>query len=366
MRFFLLCVCLICLVPPTHAQPGVTYNVEQYVQTPNLLTGMIFAPDGRLFYTEKETGNVRVVDATGKLISQPVITFKVDALGERGLIGITLDPNFAENHYLWVYLTTPLVRDGVYKVWQQVVRFRETDGVGNDPRVMLEVPYESRDYSWHTGGRVRFDEQGYLYVSIGDNANAANAADLSVYPGKIHRFEVVGDELRIPEDNPWSDNSAFAIGLRNPIDFVFDPYSDAIFATENGPSCDDEVNLIQAGQNYGWRADYPQISNCDDERPNENPDYTYPLVHYTPTIAPVGIGVYTGDQLPVFQGNVFFCAWKDGKMRSLTLNADRTQVVYEEVIDLRGAACHTAVLTGLDGALYFASSSGVYRLVAVE
>lgn len=357
---------LVGLLVSIKAQPGITYNVELFVRTPNLVTGMEFAPDGRLFYTEKETGNVRVVDAAGVLQRDPVIHFRVDALGERGLIGIALDPNFSENHFIWVYMTVPKVIDGVYKVWQQVIRFQEENNIGHDPLVLLEVPYESRDYSWHTGGRLRFDEEGYLYVSIGDNANAANAEDLTVYPGKIHRFEVIGDALHIPDDNPWENNSAFAIGLRNPIDFVFDPYSDSIFATENGPSCDDEINLIQAGHHYGWREGYNPISDCDDERPGEHPEYTYPLLHYTPTIAPVGIGVYTGDQIPVFEGNVFFCAWKDGQMRSLTLNSQRDQVVYEEIVDLRGAACHTAVLTGPDGALYFASSSGIYRLVSVD
>lgn len=366
MRLFLVLTFVFSLAVAVKAQPGITYDVELYVRTPNLLTGMEFAPDGRLFYNEKETGDVRVVSADGKLQPDPVIHFRVDSLGERGLIGIALDPQFEENHYIWVYLTAPKVTDEGYKVWQQVIRFTETDGVGSDPIIMLEVPYESRDYSWHTGGRLRFDQDGYLYVSIGDNATPANAADLSVYPGKIHRFQVVGDKLEIPADNPWADNSAFAIGFRNPIDFVFDPYSDSIFGTENGPSCDDEVNLIQAGHNYGWREGYSPISNCDDERPGEFEEYTYPLVHYSPTIAPVGIGIYTGDQIPVFQGNVFFCAWNDGKMRSLTLNDERNQVVYEELIDLKNASCHTAVLTGLDGALYFASSSGIYRLVGIE
>jgi glucose/arabinose dehydrogenase len=301
------------------------------------------------------------------LLPDPVIEFRVDKLGERGLIGITIDPNYESNGHVWVYLTAPTTINDRYIVVQRVVRFTERDNVGSDPIIMLEVPYLSRDYSRHVGGRLRFDDDGYLYVSMGDNADPANSQNLETFPGKIHRFAVEGDELVIPEDNPWPDNSAFAIGLRNPIDFVFDPYSDAIFGTENGPTCDDEVNRIVAGGNYGWREDYDWLNfNCDDENPGQYEEYIYPLVHFTPAIAPVGIGVYSGDLLPNFQRDIFFCAWNDGKMRRLALNEERTEVIYQDEIDLRRKPCHTAVMTGPDDALYFASSTAIYRIVDTQ
>lgn len=367
MSKLLLIVLLFLLLPADlEAQSGVTHNVETVVNLVNYPTAMAFAPDGRLFFTEKETGNVRVISVDGVLQEAPVINFRSDTLGERGLIGIAIDPNFEDNGHIWVYNTEPdFTETGRYYVAQRVVRFEESDGMGSNPVVMLDVPYES-EYARHVGGNMHFDKDGYLYVSMGDNAIPAFSDDLSVYPGKIHRFAVEGDRLVVPDDNPWADNSAFAMGLRNPIDFAFDPYSDAIFATENGPTCDDEVNLITAGGHYGWREDYGILPNCDNEFPGENPEHTYPLVYFTPTIAPVGIEVYEGDDIPAFEGLVFFCSWKDAKMRVLYLDDTRTNVLLMEEVDLRGTRCHTDIAMGPDGALYYASTSGIHRLVAVE
>lgn len=345
------------------AQTGITHNVETVLDDVNFLTSMAFAPDGRLFYTEKETGRVRVINTAGQLQASPVIELVTDGMGERGLIGIAMDPDYEHNHFIWVHHTVPVFQEGVMVI-QRIVRFREEGGQGYDPQVMLEVPVLNDD-GVHYGGNLHFDSEGYLYFSLGDHYRAENTTNLEVYPGKIHRFKVEGDRLVVPDDNPWAGSSAYAIGLRNPFDFVFDPYSDAMFATENGQQCDDEINLIRAGGNYGWRVGYDDVAPCEDERIGEIEGVTYPLIHYTPTIAPVGIEVYSGDQMPYFQGMIFFCAWVDGKMRGLTLDETRTQVIYSEEMDLRNTRCETDILTGPDGALYYASSTAIYRMVSV-
>lgn len=347
-----------------HAQTGFSHNIETVLEGVNFVTSMTFAPDGRLFYTEKESGWVRVIQTDGTLQDSPVIELFTDGMGERGLIGIALDPDYADNGFIWVHHTLPVFQDGVM-VMQRIVRFREADGIGHDPQIMLEVPVMNDD-GVHYGGNLHFDSQGYLYFSVGDHYRAEQSTDLGVIPGKIHRFKIEGDALTIPDDNPWESNSAYAIGFRNSYDFVFDPYSDALFATENGQQCDDEINRIIAGADYGWRAGYDDVPPCEDERLGELEHVTYPIWHATPTIAPVGIEVYSGDQLPNFQGMIFFCSWVDGKMRGLTLNAERTEVVYSEEIDLRATRCETDIQTGPDGALYYAAANAIYRLVGVE
>lgn len=336
------------------------YRIETWVYTPNWITAMTFAPDGSLFYTEKETGRVRLVSPDGVIQEEPVIHLSTDSLGERGLIGIAVDPDYENNGYVYVYHTFPAIIEGPY-VLQRLVRFHVEDGVGSDPLIMLEVEVNPNKAKHH-GGNLHFGADGMLYMSIGDNDVPERAMDLEFIHGKIHRFQIDGDELIAPEDNPWEDNTAYAIGLRNPIDFAFDPYSEemVIFATENGPSCDDEINLILPGQNYGWRADYP----CDDSRPGEFEDYTYPLIHYTPTIAPVGIEIYHGDQIPELQGDILFCAWNDGTMRRLVLDETRTEVIEETTVDIGNTFCSLDILTGPDGALYYASVTGIHRLIA--
>ncbi|NJL95363.1 MAG: PQQ-dependent sugar dehydrogenase [Anaerolineae bacterium] len=356
--------------PRSAAQSGITHQVEPFLYHSALITALAFAPDGRLFFAER-SGDVRLVSAAGELQAEPVIRFDVDTLGERGLIGLTLDPAYTENGYLYAYYTALDQGEFGYGIQQRLVRFTEDDGMGGEEVLLWELGIPAAaDKGMHYGGNLRFGPDGLLYLALGDNSVAANAQDLTVQPGKIHRFAVEGDQLRPAEDNPWPGNSAYAIGLRNPIDLVFDPLSGALFATENGPLCDDEVNRIEVGANYGWRPRYGEDALCDNETPGLYPDYTAPLVYYTPTVAPVGITVYTGEQLPEFYGNLFFCAWKDGRMRRLVLDEQRQAVLFQESVDLRATQCTTDVEMGPDGALYYvswtASRAGIYRLVGVE
>src|SRR3954453_21289698 len=239
------------------------------VQT--VLTGMVlpvamaFDPSGRLFYTEKDTGNVRLF-TNNALQPSPVITFNVDGNFERGLLGIAVDPAFNSNHYIYVYYTCK-VGDGCPNQENRVVRFVEQNGAGPNPTTIFTSPQSAGN---HNGGNIHFGPDGKLYISIGDNANAGNAQDVTVKNGKMHRINPDGS---IPSDNPVFTQtgalpSLYAMGLRNSFDFTFDPLDLSapwrIFASENGPSCDDEMNRIEPAYNYGWRPSYP----CDDANPS--------------------------------------------------------------------------------------------------
>ena len=235
--------------------PGVT--VETVLTDMHQPVAMAFDPAGRLFYTEKDTGNVRLF-ANGALQPNPVITFSVDANSERGLLGIAIDPNFNQNHYIYVYYTCAVGPDCPSRE-NRIVRFVENNGVGSNPTTIFTSP-QSAPAGNHNGGNIHFGPDGKLYISVGDNANAANSQDVTVKNGKMHRINPDGS---IPTDNPVFTQtgalpSLYAIGLRNSFDFTFDPVVPGrIFASENGPGCDDEMNRIEAGFNYGWRPDYP-------------------------------------------------------------------------------------------------------------
>jgi len=343
-----------------NADPGadVIYRVEKYL-TANFPVAMAFTPDGRLFYTEKTTGNVRLVHADGTSQIEPVIRLDTDALVERGLLGIALDPDYADNGYIWVIHTRPGTARG-YPA-NQVVRFREADGVGSDPQVMLSVPITTGELQ-HNGGNLHFDADGLLYISFGDYGDASNAQNLDTLPGKIHRFQVQGDQLIPAEDNPFPDNSIYAYGLRNTFDFTIDPISGAIFGSENGFHCDDEINLILPGKNYGWSADYG--TQCFGTEPLDLPDYEPPLLSYTPTIAPTGIMVYDGAAFPEWQGQLFFCGFNTGVITRAALDETRTEVVATAPLPLNdGQSCRLDIATGPDGYIYFADPSAIYRLV---
>jgi aldose sugar dehydrogenase len=341
----------------TDTETGVSYTVEKYV-TANYPVALAFAPDGRLFYTEKTTGNVRVVSADGQLESQPVIHLDTDALQERGLLGITLDPDYAENGLIWVMHTASGTSADFPA--NNVVRFHEQGGVGTDPEIMLSVPITSNQLL-HNGGNLYFDNDGLLYITLGDYGDAANSQDLSTMPGKIHRFEVTADGLIPAAGNPFTDSSIYAYGLRNSFDFTIDPLSRQIFATENGLHCDDEINVILPGFNYGARADYECVSTGMVDLPL----YMPPLYSWTPTIAPTGITVYDHPAVPEWNGQLLFCSWVEGALYRAVLDQSRNEIASVHTIDLGDAECRIDIVVGPDGSLYFSTvdeSGAIYRL----
>lgn len=349
---------------------GVAYYVERVLPA-NYPVALAFAPDGRLFYTEKTTGNIRVIKADGDLQPTPVITLPSSALVERGLLGIALDPDYSENGMIWVFHTA----DGTARDFpaNRIVRFREQDGIGSDPEIMLSVPIETGSLI-HNGGNLRFGDDGLLYVSLGDYDLPANSQDLTAMPGKLHRFEITDEGLLPAPDNPvfpeanaaQVQRSIYAYGLRNPWDFDFDPESGFLFATENGDNCDDEINLLLPGFNYGAGDGYV----CGDAAPGiDRTRYLQGLLNFTPTEAPTGIVVYDHPAVPEWNGNVFFCAWNSGvPLRMLTLNTERTAVDQIDPLSMpQGVQCRIDLEIAPDGSLYFTTvgedGGAIYRIV---
>lgn len=335
----------------TFTAGGVAYTVERFL-TANYPVTLAFAPDGRLFYTEKTTGNVRVVGIDGVLQREPVITLPVDALAERGMLGIAIDPAYEDNGHIWVVHTNPgTTRDYAAN---RVVRFTEEDGIGRDPEVMLDIPLTTNSLI-HNGGNLHFDDEGRLYLSVGDYENPASAQDLDAMTGKLHRFDVTEDGLAPAEGNPYEGSSVYAYGLRNSFDFDFDSAdSGYIYATENGDHCDDEINLILRGFHYGHGDDY----QCGGTAAGVSTIYyVAPLLSFTPTEAPTGLIVYDHEAVPEWAGNVFFCVWNDGypSLRMLTLDDERRAVERVTEIPLGDGRCRIDIEIGPDGALYMSS-----------
>ena len=340
---------------------GVSYRVEKILDA-EFPVGMAFTPAGELLYVEKATGAVRYVTSDGSRQWTPVIQLAVDALQERGMQSITLDPDFASNRHVWLYYTAA----GTERDFpaNKVLRFRFEDGGAQEPVEMLSVPIDS-GYLVHNGGGLQFDAEGYLYVGIGDYGDAARPQDLTIPHGKIHRFAVADERLIVPEDNPFAGSSIFAYGLRNPFDYAFDPISGRLYATENGDNCDDEINLILSGFNYGYRADY----ECAGRKYVTGLGlYLPPLLSYTPTIAPVGITFYDHPAIPQWREDLFFCSWNTGILHQARLNAGRNRVVFDRPVDLGDVGCRIDVTVSPDGAIYFGTvgetGGAIYRLVA--
>lgn len=340
---------------------GVSYRVEKYLEA-DFPVGMTMTPAGELLYVEKATGAVRYVRADGSRYWKPVIQLAVNALQERGMQSITLDPDFVSNRQIWLYYTAA----GTEREFaaNKVMRFRFEDGSAHDALEMLSVPIDS-GYLVHNGGGLQFDAEGHLYIGIGDYGDAARPQNLEIPHGKIHRYAVEGDRLIVPDDNPFAGSSIFAYGLRNPFDYAFDPVSGRLFSTENGDNCDDEINLILPGFNYGYRSEYECVGL---KYVTGLGSYLPPLLSYTPTIAPVGITFYDNPAIPQWQDDLFFCSWNTGILHQVRLNEGRNRVVFDRTMDLGNVSCRIDVTVSPDGAIYFGTvgeeGGAIYRLIA--
>jgi glucose/arabinose dehydrogenase len=328
---------------PGNGTTPFSFRVETFVSGLSTPVTLAFAPDGRLFFNELTTGQVRIIQ-NGMLLAQPFIDLDVETSGERGLLGLAFDPQFASNRFVYVLFSDPA---GV----QRVVRFTESGGIGIDQTVIVDnLPSNSN----HNGGNIRFGPDGRLYVTMGDSGNPANAQDPNSLAGKILRYNADGT---VPSDNPFgAGNPAFNLGLRNSFDFTFHPTAGTIYASENGPDCDDEINRIVAGGNYGWRPG--QL--CGDT----DPAFVQPLTRFNPTIAPTGIVFYTSTVLSGFTGSLFLVDFNQGNVRRFEVNeANQGQITASETVVTGSFGPLFDIVQGPDGFLYFSSADAVRRIV---
>ena len=217
-------------------------------------TTMEFAPDGRVFVTQ-QTGELRVLTNANPpvLLQAPFLTVTVGTLGERGLLGVAFDPNFATNRFVYIYYTATTPTNHT-----RVSRFTAS---ASDPNVAEPgsevVIFELTDLGAanHNGGAIHFGPDGKLYVAAGDNGIGSNAQTLTNVLGKILRINADGS---IPTDNPYytqasgQNRAIWALGLRNPYNFSFQPGTGRMFLNDVGEVSWEEINDGIAGSNYGW------------------------------------------------------------------------------------------------------------------
>jgi glucose/arabinose dehydrogenase len=215
---------------------------------------MEFAPDGRLFVC-LQGGQLRIIK-NGGLLTTPFVSLTVDSVGERGLLGIAFDPNFASNQFVYLYHTVPGT-----PAHNRVSRFTANGdvAVAGSETAILDLNNLSSATN-HNGGAIHFGPDGKLYIAVGENANGANAQTITNRLGKILRINSNGS---IPADNPTSfpgipgvttnENQAiWAVGVRNPFTFGFQPGTGRLFINDVGDSTFEEINDGIAGSNYGW------------------------------------------------------------------------------------------------------------------
>ncbi len=233
-------------------------------------TAMDFAPDGRLFVCLKD-GQLRVIK-NGVLLATPFVTLTVDNAGERGLLGVAFDPNFATNNFVYVYYTVPGSPSH-----NRLSRFTASGDVaaGGSEVAILNLDNLTTATN-HNGGAIHFGSDGKLYIAVGENANPANSQTLTNLLGKILRINSDGT---IPSDNPFFNTSGarkeiWALGLRNPFTFAFQPGTTRMFINDVGQNTWEEIDDGVAGSNYGWDI-------CEGVCSPPNANFRDPLFQYS-------------------------------------------------------------------------------------
>lgn len=319
------------------AADGTRFAVETVATNLEVPWGMAFAPDGRLFFTERPA-RVRIL-AGGQLFTALTLN-DVYAQGEAGVLGLTLHPSFATNGLVYFVYTARL--DAQQVIRNRLVRYREVNNTLAERAVLFEN-FAAADI--HDGSRVRFGPDSMLYVTMGDAATTSLAQDLASPNGKILRLTDTGGT---PSGNPFN-SPVWSYGHRNPQGIDWHPVTGELWETEHGPTGDDEVNRIIVGRNYGW----PDITGTQTRAGMETP-----LLVFNPSIAPSGASFYTGSAIPNFRNNLFFATLQGRHLHRVRFNpTNQTQILAtERLLEGRYGRLRD-VITGPDGALYFSTSN---------
>ena len=345
------------------AQGMAGYNLETVVDGLDSPWGLAILPDGDMLITEL-TGDLRHI-RNGKLVAQAVARVPQSLYGgQGGLMDIVIHPNYDENRY--VYLSLSVGTDDANAL--RVIRGRFTGTALEDISTIFESA-PSKNTLVHYGARMAFLPDNTLLINVGDGFDLREQAqNLSNHFGSLVR---VTDDGKVPQDNPFigvagAQPEIYSYGHRNQQSIAIERGSGKIYQTEHGPRGGDELNLIEAGKNYGWPV---ATYGIDYSGARISPYTSYegtkqPLLDWTPSIGPSGMTIYDGAQFPDWQGDIFLSSLIYSKIIHIDVvdgAPQRQSDMFSEIGDrLRD------IRTGADGALYILSEGDNGKLWRVS
>ncbi|WP_166829374.1 PQQ-dependent sugar dehydrogenase [Thalassoroseus pseudoceratinae] len=302
-------------------------------------TAMQFAPDGKLFILE-DAGTIEVWDGDTRVQADFLQNSPIDTqvFSERGLLGITFDPDYETNRFVYLYYTTTDA-DNHNRVSRFTANATGDLALAGSEQVITELDPHSAGN--HNGGALHFGSDGMLYIATGDNAQPANAQSLTNRHGKLLRVDVRGDDFpdddgqnfRVPADNPTTfdgidgttsgvNRAIWAVGLRNPFTFAVQPETGRIFINDVGQNTFEEINEGGAGLNYGWPATEGNFSST--QFPDfANPFYAYDHGGTSPNGCAITGGVFYNPETLQFpgeyEGDYFFADFCESTMWRIDL-----------------------------------------------
>ena len=284
-------------------------------------TNIVILPDDRIVLTE-QTGKTLIYNSNGSLLNTYQLPDNYFEEGA-GLLGLALDPQFASNHYLYLYYTyTENNSSSSNKIFNKVIRAQEKNNSLVDIKTIMDNMPAS---NLHNGGVLKFGPDGKLYISVGDITNSELSQNLSSLAGKILRLNSDGT---IPNDNPFDSSSIYSYGHRNVVGIAWDVDNNTMYASEAGRIGNDEINIIKAGENYGW-----PIEECGnlEESLFVNAEFCF-----TPSVYPSGIIISNSSELN-YNGKLLVATIKGEHLRSIDpITKDQTPILtgYGKIKDI--------------------------------
>ncbi|WP_042274323.1 PQQ-dependent sugar dehydrogenase [[Clostridium] dakarense] len=313
------------------------YEIEVIAEKLYVPWAIDISTEGNIYFTERY-GSVRIIE-NGKLNPQPLITFSSPFVsqGEGGLMGIALDPNFLQNHYIYVMHS---YAEG-NRIYNRVIRLVESNNKAFIDKVLIDkIP----GGQIHNGGRIKIGPDKKLYITTGDAGDSALSQDLNSTAGKILRIELDGS---IPKDNPFTNSPIFSLGHRNPQGLAWN-FENVLYESEHGQSAHDEINIIHPGANYGW----PLVQGDED---STEIIVQKPLIHSgEDTWAPSGIAFVS--QGP-WKGKLLVTNLRGQQLLSISLNGKGTVVKNVESWLKNDYGRLREVVQAKDGSIYIATSN---------
>lgn len=338
------------------------YSAELYVEGVRVPWGMAWLPNGDMLVTERAGSLFLVKEGQTEKTEIGGLPDDIYAEGQGGFLDVEVHPEYENNG--WIYFSYSHSNGNGANT--AVIRSKlENNSLTNVEEIYTGTPYSTGGR--HFGSRVEFDEDGYLFFSIGDRGNRDELPqDLSKDAGKVYRLN---DDGSVPSDNPFvGDNNAidavYSYGHRNPQGMAMNPATGKIWTHEHGPRGGDEVNIIRAGDNYGW----PVISYGINYNGTSFTDKTemdgmeQPVTYWDPSIAPSGMTFVTGDKYPDWKGHLLVGSLKFNYVELVKLDGDTvtgTEKVLEDIGRVRSIkqAPDGTIYVGVDG-------QGIYRINA--
>ncbi len=313
----ILVLLILLVVPKPVSQSGLQSDV--LAENLNIPWAMDFLPNGTMIFTQRG-GVVSLLD-NGVVTN--ISKINVTAIGESGLLGVAVDPEFSQNKYIYLYYTS--------SSGNRVSRFVLTNKLQNETVLLDNIP----SAPIHNGGRLKFGPDGKLYITTGDANNRSAAQDINSLSGKILRMNKDGT---IPADNPYK-NYVYTLGNRDPQGLAWNSNNRILYESEHGDIMNDEINILVSGGNYGWPI-YQGNNNA--------PGYIAPLIVYTNfTLAPSGMAFYNN--------KLYVAGLRGTQVRQISLDDNGTSITGQESLLTQFGRIRDVVAH--DGYIYICTSN---------